>query len=350
MRPTARKAPDLRSLLVPVQTNDRTRVAEPDPNWFSETEAQVRHGSRPTPALRFVEVVHRYGSVQALDHLNLEIPRGQTVALLGPNGAGKSTSISILLGLLQPTAGGVEVLGLRPRQAMVRGLLGALLQQGSGNGLPHGVKVGTAIDLVTRLYPSPVPTDELVEATGIGPFMGRLSHRLSGGQAQRVRFALAVAGNPELLFLDEPTAAMDVLARRDLWDVVRRLGGEGRTIVFATHHFEEAEHADRVVVINHGRVVADGPGATLKAGVAARQLRFVVDRPDQTLLDSLQGVTDVVVGGTGVVLNSLDADATVRDLVARGVAFRDLEVTGARLEEAFLALTEQAPQGDEERP
>lgn len=319
-----------------VRTNDRATVG--GSVGLNDAPAGPSEAT-DTPALRFVDVVHRYGSVQALDHLNLEIPRGQTVALLGPNGAGKSTSISILLGLLSPTSGQVEVLGRSPRRAMANGLVGAMLQQGSGNGLPHGVKVGAALEMVRRLYPDPLPEKDLIEQTGIGAFLGRLTHRLSGGQAQRVRFALAIAGNPELLFLDEPTAAMDVVARRELWQVVRRLGAEGRTIVFATHHFEEAEHADRVVVVNHGRVVADGPGATLKAGVAARQLRFVVDQPDQDVLDRLEGVTDVVVQGTGVVLNSLDADATVRDLVQQRVEFRDLEVTGARLEEAFVALT-----------
>ena len=154
---------------------------------------------------------------------------------------------------------------------------------------------------------------------------------------------LAIAGGPELVFLDEPTAAMDVRARHFFWRNVRELRAEGQTILFATHHLEEADQADRVVVINHGRVVADGPGATLKAAVDTRRVRFVVDLPDAKLLDGLEGVTDTEVRGTGVILNSLDADATVRDLVRRGIAFRDLEVTGARLEEVFIALTADPP-------
>ena len=290
-------------------------------------------------ALRFDGVVRRYGTHVALDHLDLTIRRGEMVALLGPNGAGKSTTISLILGLLRPNAGTIEVLGTTPHQAMARGLVGAMLQQGSGNGLPHGVRVGSALDMVRRLYADPAPLDVIVERTGIGPLLGRQAHRLSGGQAQRVRFALAVAGDPELVFLDEPTAAMDVEARRSFWQGVRQLGREGHTIVFATHHLDEVDHADRVVVINHGRVVADGPGATLKAAVSTRLLRFVVDHPDEEVLDGLEGVTDVEISGTGVALNSLDADATVRDLVGRGVEFRDLEVTGARIEEAFMALT-----------
>jgi ABC-2 type transport system ATP-binding protein len=290
------------------------------------------------PALRFVDVVRRYGEHVALDHLNLEVARGETLALLGPNGAGKSTTIALFLGLLRADEGQVEVLGTSPRQAVARGQVGAMLQQGSGNGLPPGVRVGKALRMVSRLYPRPMDLTTLVERTGIAG-LDRRTDRLSGGEAQRVRFAMALVGMPDLLFLDEPTAAMDVEARQTFWQIIRRLGQGGQTVVFATHHLDEADYADRVVVINRGRVVADGPGATLKAAVATRQLRFVVDEPDRELLDRLQGVTDVEVRGTGVVLNSLDADATVRDLVDKEVAFSNLEVAGACLEDAFLALT-----------
>ena len=179
-----------------------------------------------------------------------------------------------------------------------------------------------------------------MDRAGIGPFLSRQAHRLSGGEAQRVRFAIAIAGDPELVFLDEPTAAMDVEGRRSFWRMIREFGDEGRTIVFATHHLQEADEiADRVVVVNHGRVVANGPGAMLKAAVAARRVRFACPYPDEWVLDALEGVTDVEVRGTCVTLDSLDADATVRALVARRIAFSDLEVTGAGLEEAFVALT-----------
>ncbi len=292
------------------------------------------------PALRFDDVVRRYGRHVALDHLSLQVARGETVALLGPNGAGKSTTISLLLGLLRPHAGTVEVLGTSPHRAVAEGRVGAMLQTGSGSGLPPGVRVASALQLVRRLYRDPAPFELTVERAGIGALLGRSTHRLSGGQAQRVRFAVAIAGDPDLVFLDEPTAAMDVESRRSFWRMMRQFGQEGRTIVFATHHMQEADQiADRVIVINRGQVVANGPGATLKAAVAGRQLRFVTDRPDERLLDSLEGVTDVVIRGTGVALHSLDADATIRALVHRGVAFGDLEVTGAGLEEAFVALT-----------
>ncbi len=293
------------------------------------------------PALRFNKVAYRYGSHLALDGLDLEVARGETLALLGPNGAGKSTTISLLLGLLHPAAGHVEVLGTTPRRAVAEGRVGAMLQTGSGSGLPPGVRVETALQLVRKLYRYPAPFDVTVERAGIGALLKRQTHRLSGGQAQRVRLALAIAGDPDLVFLDEPTAAMDVEGRRLFWRMMRQLGQEGRTVVFATHHLAEADEiADRVAVVNHGRVVANGPGATLKAAVATRRIRFVTDTPDEAVLDELEGVTDVMVRGTSVALDSLDADATIRALVRKGIDFRHLEVTGAGLEEAFVAITE----------
>jgi ABC-2 type transport system ATP-binding protein len=293
-------------------------------------------------AVRFEGVVRRYGKHLALDHLDIQVRRGETHALLGPNGAGKSTTISLLLGLLRAHEGTVEVLGTTARDAVAQGRVGAMLQTGTGSGLPPGVRVSEALALVRRLYRRPAPFDVTVERAGIAPFLGCKTNQLSGGEAQRVRFALAIAGDPELVFLDEPTVAMDVDGRRMFWRMMRQFGQEGRTIVFATHHLEEADQiADRVVVINHGRVVADGPGATLKAAVAARHLRFVVNNPEPERYDRLEGVTDVEVCGSGVTLVSLDADATARDLVRSNIAFKDLEVTGACLEDAFIALTER---------
>jgi ABC-2 type transport system ATP-binding protein len=291
-------------------------------------------------------VTHLYGRHRAVDALDLRATRGETLALLGPNGAGKSTTISILLGLIHPWSGSVEVLGMSPRQAVASGHVGAMLQTGTGSGLPPGVKVSQVLRLVRRLYERPADLDTIVERAGIGPLMDRRADRLSGGQAQRVRFALAIAGDPEVVFLDEPTAAMDIDAQRTFWRMIRSLGEEGRTIVFATHHLAEADQvADRVVVLNHGRVVADGPGAALKAAVASRQLRFFAEKPDLAVLNGLEGVTDVQVRGTSVTLDSLDSDASLRALVEKGVTFSDLEVTGPGLEEAFLALTSDGRDG-----
>ena len=298
----------------------------------------------PVPALSFRDVTHRYGSHWALDGLTVEILRGQTVALLGPNGAGKSTSIALLLGLIDVQDGSVEVFGTRPREAVRQGRVGAMLQTGSGSGLPPNVRVATALRLVHRLYPNPAPLDQTVRSAGIAHLLDRQTDRLSGGQAQLVRFAIAIAGNPELLVLDEPTAAMDVAGQRAFWAMIRQFAREGRTTVFATHHLREADEiADRVVVVHHGQVVADGSGASIKAKVAGRKLRFSCSVPDAAVLDGLEGVTDVDLRGTHVWLNSLDADATVRDLVRQHVPFQDLEVVSPDLQDAFVALTEYRP-------
>jgi ABC-2 type transport system ATP-binding protein len=324
-----------------------------DRNAFPGRDASLACSpERRDPALRFADVRYSYGAHVALDGLDFEVARGETLALLGPNGAGKSTAISLLLGLLHPGKGSIEVLGRTPRQAVAQGRVGAMLQTGSGTGLPPGVRMEAVLRMVRRLYEHPAPFDATVERAGIGPLLKRQTHQLSGGQAQRVRFAIAIAGNPELVFLDEPTAAMDVEGRRSFWRMIRQFGHEGRTVVFATHHLQEADQiSDRVVVVNHGRVVANGPGATLKAAVAGRRVRFVCEQPDEKLLNELEGATDVTVCGKGVTVDSLDADATVRALVRKGVAFSDLEVTGAGLEDAFVALTKcEPPSGDRWEP
>lgn len=292
------------------------------------------------PAVRFVGVSHRYGRHRALDGMSLELLAGQTVALLGPNGAGKSTAIGLLLGLLRPQHGVVEVLGASPKRSVAAGRVGAMLQTGSGSGLPPGVRVDKVLRLVRGLYRHPAGYGVTVERAGIARLLERQTQQLSGGQAQSVRFALAIAGDPELVFLDEPTAAMDVAGRRAFWEMIRHFSREGRTVVFATHHLQEADQtADRVVVLNHGQVTADGPGAVLKAAVQAHRVRFRCAAPPLAVLDALEGVTDAEVHGDAVSLTSLDADATVRALVDHRIAFCGLEVTGAGLEEAFVALT-----------
>jgi ABC-2 type transport system ATP-binding protein len=285
-------------------------------------------------------VVHRYRSLVALDHLDLEVARGETLALLGPNGAGKSTAISILLGLQRPQEGDVSVLGTDPRSAMASGQVGAMLQVGGGSGLPHGVRVGDLVAMTSRLYRHPSPVGCTLERAGLSGLADRYTHRLSGGQAQRVRLALAIVGDPELVFLDEPTIAMDVEGRRRFWATMRSFSEEGRTVVFATHHLDEVDAvADRIVVMRRGTVVANGAASTIKAAVPTRRVRFASPGADPARLRELDGVDAACVRGSEVVLDSLDADATVRSLVASGVAFSDIEVTGADLEQAFVALT-----------
>ena len=292
------------------------------------------------PALRFSGVVHRYRSLVALDHLDLEVARGETLALLGPNGAGKSTAIAILLGLQRPQEGQVSVLGTDARSAMASGRVGAMLQVGGGSGLPHGVRIGDLVAMTSKLYRRPAPVERTLERAGLTDLADRQTQRLSGGQAQRVRFALAIVGDPDLVFLDEPTIAMDVEGRRRFWAMMRSFSQEGRTVVFATHHLDEVDAvADRIVVMRRGTVVANGAACTIKAAVPTRRVRFASPGADPTRLRELDGVDAACVRGSEVVLDSLDADATVRSLVASGVAFSDIEVTGADLEQAFVALT-----------
>ncbi|HEY5628789.1 MAG TPA: ABC transporter ATP-binding protein [Candidatus Limnocylindrales bacterium] len=303
------------------------------------------HTTLPTAgptAVAFDHVSRSFGATTALDDVRLEIGVGETVALLGPNGAGKSTAIGIMLGLLDPSGGTARTLGLAPGQAVRSGRVGAMLQSAT---LPAGTRVGELVDLARALYPAPLSRQSILERAGLGDLAGRRVDRLSGGEAQRVRFALAIAGDPDLVFLDEPTVAMDVESRRAFWGDMRRSATEGRTILFATHYLDEADGvADRIIVLDHGRVVANGSPSALKAGVAERTVRFASAdaAADDAALRSLPGVTSLTRRGETVSLVCADADAAVRALVRHGVDFRHLEVTGADLDAAFLALTNPA--------
>jgi ABC-2 type transport system ATP-binding protein len=288
-------------------------------------------------AATFQAVGKRYGPVTALDGVDFAIARGETVALLGPNGAGKSTTIGLLLGLERPDSGRIDVLGGTPERAVAAGRVAAMLQEG---GLPAGATVAELIDFVRQLYPRPLPLGEVLELAGLTELARRRSERLSGGQAQRVRFALAIAGDPELAFLDEPTTGMDVEARHAFWDRMRAFAAQGRTVLFATHYLEEADAvADRVLVLQRGHLIADGPVTAIKARSNRRTVRCTLPDADARALGRLPGVTEVSRHGDSVRLATSDADATVRALFASGLEVRDLEVSGGGLEEAFLALT-----------
>jgi ABC-2 type transport system ATP-binding protein len=303
-------------------------------------------GAAPT-AVRFEGVTRRFGQVTALDHVDLTIRAGETVALLGPNGAGKSTAIGLMLGLLRPTSGSVTVLGQSPRAAVAAGRIGSMLQDA---GLPSNVRVGELVGFARRLYPNPLEAGAIIKRAGLADLADRPVDQLSGGEAQRLRFAIAIAGDPDLVFLDEPTVAMDVETRRSFWADMRRSAAEGRTILFATHYLEEADQvADRVVVLDHGRIVADGSSRSLRSGVAGRTVQFDTKGADPARLGMLPGVTQVDIRGETVRLSTTDADVTVRALFGTDLPIRDLEVTGADLEDAFIALTSD-PANAEEAP
>ncbi|MGY1697078.1 ABC transporter ATP-binding protein [Geodermatophilus sp. SYSU D00814] len=286
-----------------------------------------------TPALDVCGLTVRHGDVLAVDGLDLRIGRGETVALLGPNGAGKSSTVSAALGLVRPAAGRVRVLGRAPADAVRAGCVGAMLQHG---GLPGEARVGEVLQLVRRSYPDPWPLADLAATTGTDGLLGRPVEALSGGQRQRVLLALALAGQPPLLLLDEPTSAMDVEGRRAFWATMRALAARGTTVVFATHHLEEADAvADRVVVLAGGRLVADGSSAAVRSAVSGRSVRLTAAR----LPDDLPGVTAVTRQGAVATLATADVEATLRALLDHGVALTDLEVRGASLEDAVLTLT-----------
>jgi ABC-2 type transport system ATP-binding protein len=269
--------------------------------------------------------------------IDLDIARGETVALLGPNGAGKSTTLDMLLGLTRPDAGRVTLFGRPPEQAVASGAVGAMLQSGA---LMRDLTVRELLLQIASLYPRAEDVDRTLELVGIREIANQRTQKLSGGQSQRVRFALALLTNADLLVLDEPTVGMDVESRHAFWTTMRGLASGGRTVLFATHYLEEAdEFADRVVLMAHGQVVADGSPSEIKAKVGLRTIRAAL--PDVALeeLERLSGVSSAERRGAGVVLACTDSDAAIRALLAAYPQARDIEIGGGSLEEAFLELT-----------
>lgn len=286
----------------------------------------------------FDQVSKTYGTVRAVDGLTLALHPGETVALLGPNGAGKSTTLDLLLGLKNADSGTVSVFGTTPREAIVAGRVGAMLQSG---GLMDEVTVAELVKLACDLHPKPYKAKDVLARAGISQIADRKVNKLSGGQAQRVRFALATAGDSDLIVLDEPTTGMDVSARQAFWATMREQADQGRTVLFATHYLEEADAiADRVLVLHRGRLLADGTAAEIKAKAGARRVSFDLEGAiDEAPIRSLPFLTSIDISGQTVRIQSSDADATVHALYGLGVYPRNLEVAGLGLEQAFVAIT-----------
>ncbi len=283
------------------------------------------------------------GLVQAVRGVDISIAAGETLALLGPNGAGKSTTIDMLLGLTQPDAGDVSLFGASPAKAIRAGRVGAMLQTG---GLLRDLSVRELIDMMRSLHDDPLETDQVLDVVGIGAIAERRTQSLSGGETQRVRFAIAMVSDPDLLVLDEPTVAMDVEGRTAFWATMRAYAAGGKTVVFATHYLEEADaYADRVVLMARGRIVADGPTTELKAMVGLRTIRATLPGADLGQIERLPGVSRAERRGEAVVLTCSDSDTAIRALLAGFGDARDIEITGAGLEVAFLELTR-----DEDEP
>ena len=284
-------------------------------------------------------VSKRYGEVQALDGVSLQIATGEVVAMLGPNGAGKTTSISIMLGTRKPTSGRARLFGLDPRDLKARSRIGVMLQE---SGVPGMLRVRELIDLFASYYPSPLSVAEAISMAGLDEKASSLVKDLSGGQRQRLYLALAICGNPDVLFLDEPTVGMDVEGRRNFLSEIADFAARGRTVVLTTHYLEEADQlAQRVIVIDHGRVIADATPAAIKARVAGKHVAFTTTRP---IADAdLEGLplTGKHIADHRVRLLTNEPEVVLRELFRRGVEMSDLEVAGADLEEAFVAMTHQ---------
>lgn len=283
-------------------------------------------------------VSKNYGAVQALKDFSLEVPAGELTAVLGPNGAGKTTAIKLLLGLVRPTLGRVSVFGGDPTALETHLRVGAMLQVGR---VPESLRVGEHIDLFSSYYPQPLSMKQTLSIAGIENLRDRKFGELSGGQKQRVLFALAICGNPDLLFLDEPTVGLDVEARHLLWDEIRQLLTLGKTVVLTTHYLEEADTlADRVVVINKGSIIAEGTPQQIKARTAGKKIRCVT-RLNPVVVRALAGVVDVHDDRGTMLIHTSCPEDVLRELLNRDLDISGVEVAGAGLEDAFLALTQE---------
>lgn len=288
-------------------------------------------------AVRLTGLAKSYGAVRAVDGVDLTIRAGEMVAILGPNGAGKSTITELVTGLITPDAGAVRVFDRTPSAAVAEGRVGAMLQSGS---LLHDATTRDVLRLMHGLHAHPLPIAEIIQLADLGSFLETKTDKLSGGQAQRLRFALAIMPDPDLLILDEPTVAMDVELRRAFWASMRRLSDGGRTVLFATHYLEEADQiADRIVVLDDGRVVADGTSSEIKSRVAGRTISLSDDGVRTDELAQLPAVVGVDRDNRRLVLHTTDSDLTLRALLSRCPEAYDIEIGSARLEDAFLALT-----------
>lgn len=284
-------------------------------------------------------VTKRYGQTTALDNFSLRLAPGEVVTLLGPNGAGKTTAVRLLLGLIAPSTGSVRVLGRDPRDADARTRTGAMLQVAR---VPEVLRIGELIDLFRSYYPQPLAAKEVIRIAKLEGLEDRLFEKLSGGQKQRALFGLAICGDPDLVFLDEPTAGLDIESRHALWDEVRALSHAGKTVLLTTHYLEEADSlATRVVVINRGKMVCEGTPSEIRRRVSGRRIRCITQL-DPAFLATLPTVSDVKQDREALVLTAEAAEDVVREMLLRDRTMSGLEIHSPALEDAFLALTRQA--------
>lgn len=307
---------------------------------WREAEVLPRVSGEPVASLEGVS--KNYGDIRALRSLTFTVGRGQVVALLGPNGAGKTTAVKLLLGLIQPDSGKARVFGANPTNPQNRMRTGAMLQVGR---VPETLRVREHIELFSSYYFRPLPIHQVLMMAGLERVADRKFGDLSGGQRQRTLFALAICGDPDLLFLDEPTVGLDVEARRALWDGIRQLVERGKSVLLTTHYLQEADAlADRIAVINQGSIIAQGTPAEIKTQTGGKRIRCVTSL-DLSALRQISGVVDARQDREAVEIKAREAEPVVRALLARDPSLSGLEVTTAGLEEAFLALMQDNNQG-----
>jgi ABC-2 type transport system ATP-binding protein len=310
--------------------------------FTSSTNSGSAVGGAVPLAIGLQGVRKHFGNVQAVRDVDISISCGEIAAILGPNGAGKTSTIDIILGLSQPTTGQVSVFGMHPRQAIARGLVSAVMQTG---GLLKDLTVAETVLYTASLFSQSRPVGEVLSRAGIAQIADRRVGKCSGGEQQRLRFAMALVPDPELLVLDEPTTGMDVEGRRSFWASIRADAAKGRTVLFATHYLEEADaYAGRIILLRHGQKVADGTASEIKAMAAGRTVRATLAGASEAELSSVPGADSVEVRGDTVLIHSSNSDAVAKYLLNNTQA-RDLEITARGIEDAFIALT-----GDEPEP
>ncbi len=278
----------------------------------------------------------RFGPVTAVNDLSLQIDSGEIVAFLGPNGAGKTTTIDMLLGLARPDAGSVSVYGRSPADAIARGDVSAVMQNG---GLLKDFTVEETVRYTASLHAHTRHIADVLERAGIAAIADRRVGKCSGGEQQRLRFAMALLSDPRLLVLDEPTTGMDVEGRREFWRAIREDAVNGRTVMFATHYLDEADaYADRIVLVRQGSIVADGTTAEIKNLASGRMVRATLPNANEEQLKMIPGVVSVELRGDGVFVHCSESDEVARFLLTQTAA-RDVEISSKNLEAAFVALT-----------
>ncbi|MEN1937137.1 ABC transporter ATP-binding protein [Paenibacillus sp. 102] len=281
---------------------------------------------------------------EAVNNVSFHVEEGEIVALLGPNGAGKTTAISMMLGLKDPSEGSISIFGKSPKHRDVRNRLGAMLQEVS---VIDSISVGEAIDLFRSYYTNPVAKETLLQLSNLGSEIKQRCEKLSGGQKRRLNFALALAGNPDLLFLDEPTVGMDITSRKTFWETIRKLASEGKTIILTTHYLEEANAlADRILLFANGKIIADGTPDEMKATISQKTISFYAKEDIPIgLLKELPHVTGVKFHDERTILTTDDTDATLQAIYQKSLPVTDISVERGSLDEAFEQFVANQKEG-----